>query len=132
MSSLVKIFDSIFESSKFNYQINDVFEKASYSLKFDEFYSISSITSLEDYLSSYNDDWTLFILLNGVSISSFDFKNIQEFVESINQNKLFTDDLLELKLEIYKSDDSTTVNVYNSSSFEEWIKSRSALEVLYI
>ena len=121
MSSLVKIFDSIFESSKFNYQINDVFEKASYSLKFDEFYSISSITSLEDYLSSYNDDWTLFILLNGVSISSFDFKNIQEFVESINQNKLFTDDLLELKLEIYKSDDSTTVNVYNSSSFEEWI-----------
>ena len=132
MSSLVKIFDSIFESSKFNYQINDVFEKASYSLKFDEFYSISSITSLEDYLSSYNDDWTLFILLNGVSISSFDFKNIQEFVESINQNKLFTDDLLELKLEIYKSDDSTTVNVYNSSSFEEWIKSRSALEVLNV
>lgn len=132
MNSLVDIFDSIFKTSILEYNINDVFEKATYLVKIEKHSSLSNIDPLEKFLSSYNDDWTLFIFLNGETISSFDSKQIKAFTESLNQVQLFDNDTLELKLEIYKRANSTTRNVYNSESFEKWLESRSPIEILNI
>ncbi len=132
MNNLVHIFESIFEKSKFKCIVSDVFEKATFSLKFWEYDSVSNINSLSEFLSSYTDDWTLFILLNDETISSFDSKFIYDFTKSLNEIQLLEGDVLELKLVIYKKNNSTTVNVYNSKSFEDWLESRSAIEVLNV
>ncbi|WP_339699262.1 hypothetical protein [uncultured Marixanthomonas sp.] len=130
MNNLNKILESVVKLEGSKCIVVDDFNKATFSLNIVNKSPISDFNKLEEFLNSYKDDWTFFLLLNGETISSCNSKFTTDFIKEFNQIQLLEDDLLGLKLEIYKSSNTATVNVYNNDSFENWLNSRTTIELL--
>ncbi|EIJ40887.1 hypothetical protein JoomaDRAFT_3964 [Galbibacter orientalis DSM 19592] len=130
MNSISEIVGFIFSNGD-DLICNDRYEKTIISGIVRKKTSLRSEGNLNNFFNNISDEWSLRITLNDdenllTCSNSID----QNFVSEYNAIQLLQDDKLSIKLEIYKDSKEFNRNVYCEKSFNEWVESRSAIELL--
>jgi len=130
MNSISEIVGFIFSNGD-DLICDDRYEKTIISGIVKEKTSLRNEGNLNIFFNGISDEWSLAITLNGdenllTCSNSID----QNFVSEYNAIQLLQDEELSLKLEIYKDTRKVNRNVYCEKAFNEWIESRSAIDLL--
>ncbi|MBJ97712.1 hypothetical protein [Mesonia aquimarina] len=130
MNNISEIVGFIFSNGD-NLVCDDRYEKTIISGIVKKKTSLRNEGKLNNFFNDISDEWSLTITLNeDENLLTCSNSIDHSFVSEYNGLQLLPDDKLSIKLEIYKNTRKANRNVYCEKAFNEWVQSRSAIELL--